>query len=78
MWFVLHPSPNSQTDQIWAPWDPEEEEVVCQLQGDFKVMALVALIDGRVLTVRWMENEQGRPASVNGEHYVRMLREMRI
>ena len=52
--------------------------MVCQLQRDFKVMALVALIDGRVLTVRWMENEQGRPASVNGEHYVRMLKEMRI
>ena len=52
--------------------------MVCQLQGDFKVMALVALIDGRVLMVRWMENEQGWPASVNGEHYVRMLRKMRI
>ena len=25
-----------------------------------------------------MENEQGWPASVNGEHYLRMLREMRI
>ena len=78
MWFVLHPSPNSQTDQIWVPWYPEEEKMVCQLQGDFKVMALVALIDERVLTVRWMENEQGWPASVNGEHYMRMLREMRI
>ena len=78
MWFVLHPSPNSQTDQIWAPWDLEEEEMVCQLQGDFKVMALVALIDQRVLTVRWMENEQGRPASVNDELYLRMLREMLI
>ena len=52
--------------------------MVCQLQGDFKVMALVALIDGRVLTVRWMENEQGWPASVSGEHYVGMLKEMRI
>ena len=52
--------------------------MVCQHQEDFKVMALVALIDGRVLTVRWMENEQGWPASVNGEHYVRMLKEMRI
>ena len=52
--------------------------MVCQPQGNFKVMALVALIDQRVLTVRWMENEQGEPASVNGEHYKRMLRKMRI
>ena len=64
-------------DQIWVPWGVEEE-VVCQLQGDSKVMALVALIDQRVLTVRWIENEQGRPASVNGEHYVQMRKEMRI
>ena len=49
--------------------------MVCQLQGDFKVMALVALIDRRVLTVRWTENEQGWPASVNGECYLQMLRE---
>ena len=69
MWFVLHPTPNSQIDQIWAPWD-SEEEVVCQLQGDFKVMALVALIDGRVLMVRWIENKQGRSASVNNKHYL--------
>ena len=48
-------------DQIWVPWGVEEE-VVCQLQGDSKVMALVALIDARALTVSWMENEQGWPA----------------
>ena len=52
--------------------------MVCQLQGDFKVMALLALIDGRVLMVRWMENEQGWPASVNGKRILRMLREMHI
>ena len=73
-WFVLHPTPNSQTDRIWAPWDPEEE-VACRFQGDSKVMAWVALVDERVLTVRWMEDEQGRPAAVNGERYLRMLRE---
>ena len=45
-WFVLHLSADLQTNQIWVPWDPEE--VVCRFQGDSKVMAWVALIDGEV------------------------------
>ena len=44
-WLVLHPSPNSQTDRIWALWDPEEEEV-CWFQGDSNVMAWVTLVNG--------------------------------
>ena len=72
-WFVLHPSPNSQTDRVWAPWHPEEE-VVCRFQGDSKVMAWVALVGGRALEVRWMVDEEGRNVSVNAERYLDMLK----
>ena len=61
-WFVLLPSPNLQTT---AFGDPEEEKV-CWFQGDSKVMAWVVLVDGTALTVRWMEDKQGCPASVTG------------
>ena len=47
-WLVLHPSPNWQTDRIWALWDPEEE--LCWFQGDLNVMAWVTLVNGRPLT----------------------------
>lgn len=70
-WFVLHPAPNSQTDRIWAPWHPEEEEV-CRFQGDAKVMAWVAVVDGRALEVRWMVDDAGRNVSVTGERYLNM------
>ena len=70
-WLVLHPSPNSQTDRIWALWDPEEEvEEVCWFQGDSNVMAWVTLVNGRPLTERWTEDEQGRPASIRGKRYL--------
>ena len=71
-WFVMHPAPNSQTDRIWAPWHPEEE-VVCRFQGDSKVMAWVALVDGRALEVRWMVDEEGRNVSVTGDRYLNMI-----
>ena len=50
-WFCLHPLPNSQTDRTWGSSHPEEE-VVCNLQGDNKVMAWVAQVDGRALQIR--------------------------
>ena len=74
-WFVLHPSPNSQTDRVWAPWHPEEE-VVCRFQGDSKVMAWVAIVDGKALEVRWMVDEEGRNVSVNSELYLNMLKQV--
>ena len=73
-WFVLHPAPNSQTDRIWAPWHPEEE-VVCRFQGDSKVMAWVAIVDGKCLKVRWMVDEEGRNVSVTGDRYLSMIEE---
>jgi len=73
-WFVLHPSPNSQTDRYWAPAHPEEE-TVCRFQGDSKVMGWVALVDGKALRVRWMEDDEGRPMSVNGARYLAMVRD---
>ena len=44
-------------------------------KGDAKVMAWVCIGDGRTLTVRWMVDDNGRPASVNAERYLSMLRE---
>ena len=74
-WFVLHPAPNTQNDIIWAPWHPEEE-VECRRQGDSKVMAWCGMVDGRMLQVRWMVDEAGRPASVNGDRYQALLQEV--
>ena len=46
---------------------------MCRFQGDSKVMAWVAIVDGRVLEVRWMVDEEGRNVSVNGERYCSMI-----
>ena len=73
--FVLHQGPNSKNDVIWAPWNPEEEEE-CRRQGDTKLMAWCGLVDGKMLTVRWMVDKDGRPASVNGERYGDLLKQV--
>ena len=57
-WFVLHPAQNTKNDVYWVPWHPEEE-VECRRQGDTKVMAWCAMVEGRMLRVRWMVDEQG-------------------
>ena len=72
-WFCLHPSPNSQTDRTWGPFHPEEE-VVCNFQGDNKVMAWAALVNGKALEVRWMVDEDGRPQSVTAASYLNMMK----
>ena len=74
-WFVLHPAPNTQNDVVWAPWHPEEE-VECRRQGDSKVMAWCGMVDGRMLRVRWMVDEAGRPVSVNGDRYQSLLQDV--
>ena len=74
-WFCLHPAPNSQTNRIWAPANPEEE-VVCNFQGVTKVMAWVRIVDGRVFKVRWMQYDEGCIVSVNGERYLKMIKDV--
>ena len=71
--FVLHPAPNRQNVRIWAPFDPMET-VSCRYQGDSKVMAWVALINGEALRVQWMEDDEGRNIRVTGDSYLHMLR----
>ena len=72
-WFLRHPAPNSQNERIWAPWHPEETED-CHYQGDTKVMAWAAVVDGGALQIRWMIDEDGRPVMVNSDRYLEMLR----
>ena len=43
-----------------------QDEVECKRQGDLKVMAWWGLVDGRMLEVRWMVDENGRPQLVSG------------
>ena len=62
-YFVLHQAPNMQNDVTWAPWHPEEE-VEFRRQGDSKVMCWCGMVDRKMLQVRWMIGEDGRPASV--------------
>ena len=73
-WFVLQGAPNSKNDVTWVPWHPEEEEE-CRRQGDSKIMAWVALVDGVGLTVRWMTDESGRSVSVTADRYLSMIRD---
>ena len=73
--FVLHGAPNMKNDVIWAPWNPEEEWE-CKRQGDSKVMAWCGMVDGKMLKVRWMVDEAGRPATVNSARYGELLQEV--
>ena len=61
-WFVLHQALNAKNNMMWASSDPHEE-VEYKSQGHSKVMAWCGLIDGRMLEVRWMVDENGRPQS---------------
>ena len=46
-------------------WEPEEEEeLVCWFQGESKVIACLALVHEKALTVRWMEDKGGPLESV--------------
>ena len=49
---------------------------MCRFQGDSKVMAWVAIVDGKTLEVRWMVDEEGRNVSVNSELYLNMLKQV--
>jgi hypothetical protein len=71
-WFVLHQAPNTRNDVVWAPWHPHEE-VECRHQGDSKVMAWCGVVDGRMLEVRWMVDEDGWPELVMLQRYQAML-----
>ena len=73
-WFVLHMAPNTKNDVMWAPWNPHEE-VECKRQGDSKVMAWCGMVDGRMLVVWWMVDENGRPQSVTSLRYQEMLQQ---
>ena len=49
------------------------ETAVSRYQGDTKVMAWVALIDGKALRVRWMQDDEGRNVNVTGDSYQEMI-----
>ena len=49
------------------------ETVACRYQGDSKIMAWVALVDGEALKVRWMVDEEGKNAKVTGASYLDMV-----
>ena len=41
-------------------------------QGDLNVMALCGMVDGRMRTVKWMVDDNGRPHSVTLQRYQEM------
>ena len=80
-WFLsqLYDSPKKvRSEMACAAWGAQckerpdagamgsQDEVECKRQGDLKVMAWWGLVDGRMLEVRWMVDENGRPQSVSG------------
>ena len=71
-WFVLHQAPKTKNDVTWAQWHPHEE-FECKRQGDSKLLAWYGVVDGRMLVVRWMVDEGGRPQSVTSQRYQEML-----
>ena len=44
-------------------------------QGDSKVMAWCGMVDGRMLAVGWMVDENGMPHSVTSQQYQEMLQQ---
>ena len=64
--FVL--APNTKIDVMWAPWNPHAV-VKCKRQGDSKVMACCGMVDGLMLAVKWVVDENGRPHSVTSQRY---------
>ena len=46
-----------------------EWHVKCKREGDSKLMAWCGVVDGRMLVVRWMVDEDGRPQSVTSQRY---------
>ena len=42
-------------------------------QGDLKVMAWCGLVDGKMLELRWILEEKGRPLSVTSQQYQEIL-----
>ena len=44
-------------------------------QGDSKVMAWCGMVDGRMLAVGWMVDENGMPHSVTSQRYQEMLQQ---
>ena len=49
--------------------------VECKRQGDSRVMAWCGMVDGRMLAVKWMVDENGRPHSVTSQCYQEMLQQ---
>ena len=59
----------------FANWKNSHEEVECMGQGDSKVMAWCGMVDGRMLAVGWMVDENGMPHSVTSQQYQEMLQQ---
>ena len=65
-------APNANNDDMWAPWNPHEE-VKWKRQGYLKVMARCWLLNRRMLELRWMVDDNGRPQLVTSQRYQEML-----
>ena len=50
-------------------------QVECKRQGDTKLMAWCGVVDGQMLSVRWMVDDVGRPTSVTSERYQALLKD---
>jgi hypothetical protein len=73
-YFVLRQKPHSQNDRYWSATNPYQI-AECQVQGDAKVMAFVALVDGRISCLHWF-TENGQNVSVNSTRYLELMQDV--
>ena len=58
-----------------AKYNERHEVVECTRQGDLRVMAWCGMVDGKMLVLKWMVDENGRPRSVTSQCYQEMLQQ---
>ena len=76
-YFCVNQKPRRKNEGFWAFNNPHE--VVDNVEADdrivLKVMIFIAIVDGKVSIVHAFIAENGRRKSVNGDCYLKLLRE---
>ena len=70
--FMLVQKPHRKNDGKWSTSNPREIIETNDRNGA-KVMIVVAIVDGKIPIVHALINEEGRPVSVNGASYLKLL-----
>ena len=58
-----------------AKYKEQHEVVECKRQGYLRVIAWCRMVDGEMLAVKWMVDENGRPHSMTSQRFQEMLQQ---